>query len=281
MSGNFETRHSERDAGLPKRRNEILESAMDDLTKDKHVIGIYLGGSLAKDNFDVYSDIDLHIIVAPDRKKDFIKDKRNRSKNWGNVLFYEDSSAFSPVVVTHFDCFVKVDSWYHSPEDLEPSIWLKGLKSLYDPNGIIHKVLEESSLLEYKPSKEDVEFWRRKILAFIHETYRAVMRNEHYYALSNLDRIRWLLVSGWYMEMEQHLDGSYGIWSKLEGSRSSLEPWQLTLLESWDSARALQDIMKTMASMIPEFLILNRKLCQQIGHAEDEERIKRIIEMAF
>jgi len=36
------------------------------------------------------------------------------------------------------------------------------------------------------------------------------MRDETYYALSNLDMIRWLVASGWHMEMELHLDIPYG-----------------------------------------------------------------------
>ncbi|WP_199224098.1 hypothetical protein [Paenisporosarcina sp. OV554] len=61
----------------------------------------------------------------------FIKDKKMRSSRWGNVLFHEQSSATSPVVVTHYDCFIKVDSWYETLDEVVPSIWLKGLKPIY------------------------------------------------------------------------------------------------------------------------------------------------------
>ncbi|WP_330502649.1 nucleotidyltransferase domain-containing protein [Peribacillus frigoritolerans] len=277
----FVSKHLERDESLPKHRDVILKNALNDLKTDSNVLAIYLGGSLAKGYIDNYSDVDLHTIVTSEKKADFIKDKRNRAKKWGEVLFYEDFNPSSPVVVTHYDCFVKVDSWYHSPNEIVPSIWLKGLKVLYDPTNIISNVIRESSNLVYKPSSEEVEFWRGKLLAFIHETYRAVMRDEIYYALSNLDRIRWLMVSGWYMELEEHLDSSYGIWSKLEGKRSKLNQWQLSLLQSWDCCRNSNEIMKKMVSILPEFLRLNKYLSKKVEIEENEDHIKKVIEMAY
>ncbi len=281
MCVGFESRHLERDLLLPKHRDTLLENALKDLTSDSNVIAIYQAGSLARGNFDNYSDIDLHTIVTPEKKADYIKNKHNRARNWGEVLFYEDFNLFSPVVVAHYDTFIKVDSWYHTPEEVVPSIWLKGYKVLYDPNNIISKVIKESSYEVYKTSSDEVVFWRGKLLAFIHETYRAVMREEIYYAISNLDRVRWLVVSGWYMEMEQHLDSPYGVWSKIEGKRSKLNHWQLCLLKNWDCGRNTNQIMKTLVDMVPEILRLNKYLSKQVNIEENEEHIKKIIELAY
>lgn len=154
---------------------------------------------------------------------------------------------------------------------------MHGLKALYDPHDIVKKVLEQSANIVYKPTMDEVEVWRGKVFAFMHETYRAVMRNEHYYALANLDKIRWHLAAGWYMEMGRRVDSSYGIWSKLERSRSHLKEWQLSLLESWDCSRCPNDMMKTMASMTPEFFRLNKQLCYKTGLDEKEEWCKKII----
>ena len=277
----FESRHIERDSLLPKHRDNLLENVLKDLTSDSDVLAIYQAGSLARGNFDNYSDIDIHTIVTPEKKAEYIKNKQNRAGNWGEVLFFEDSHPFSPFVVTHYDCFIKVDSWYHTPEEVVPSIWLKGYKVLYDPNNIISKVIEDSSFKVYKPSSDEVIFWRGKLFAFIHETYRAVMRGELYYALSNLDRVRWLIASGWYMEMEQHLDSPYGVWSKIEGERSKLNQLQLTLLENWDCGRNANQIMNTLVSIIPEMLRLNKCLSKQVAIEENEEHINKILELVY
>lgn len=71
----FQSKFRERDLELPRHRDKLLENALNDLTNDLDVLAIYLGGSLAKGNFDNYSDIDMHIIVAPEKKPDFIQTK--------------------------------------------------------------------------------------------------------------------------------------------------------------------------------------------------------------
>ena len=174
-----------------------------------------------------------------------------------------------------------MDSWYHLPEEMVPSIWLKEVEVIYDPLHIMGHVIEESAKQVYKPSPDEVEHWRGKLLAFVHETYRAVMRREMLYALSNLDRIQWLIVSGWYMEMGEHIDGPYGVWSKIEGKISKLDEKQLSLLESWSCGRNSNEIIKTLRGMIPEFLRLNKYLCTQVGVETNEDHIKRIIDMVI
>lgn len=277
----FVTRHFERDASLPKHREILLSNALKNLTADPNVLAIYLGGSLAKKNFDDYSDIDLHTIVKHDKRIEFIENKRKRAEEWGNVLFHEDANPYGPVVVTHYDCFVKIDSWYHAQEEIAPSIWLKGLKILYDPYNIISTAIKESSNFTYNLQADEVELWKGKTLAFTHETYRAVMRKEMYHAEFNLDRMRWLIVSGWYMEMDEHFDASYGSWSKVEGKRSILNKRQLSLLENWRGAREADEIMGTVESMVPELLRLNQVLSEKVKIETNKEQFKEILELGY
>ncbi len=281
MRVEYAYKHLERDQDLPNLREALLENVLADLTEDENVLAIYLAGSLGRGDFDRFSDIDLHVIVAPEMKQAFIKNKRKRASNWGNVLFYEGGSEESPVVVSHFDCFIKVDSWYKTLDEVVPSVWLKGIKPLYDPSNILASSLEEIAKLPINLEQDDVSFWKTKVLAFLHETYRASMRHEMYYALSNLDRVRWLIADGWYMEMDKHLDSSYGVWSKVEGDRSQLQDWQLSLLASWACGRDSGEIMQTIESMYPELLRLNKVLCQKVDMDNEEETFKRIIHMVI
>ncbi|MFC3417938.1 nucleotidyltransferase domain-containing protein [Salinicoccus hispanicus] len=253
---------------------------MEDLTADPDVLAVYLGGSLAKGDYDNYSDIDLHTIVAPGKRVEFIKNKRVRAERWGNILFHEDANPLGPVVVTHYIPFIKVDSWYHAPEEIVPSIWLKGVDVLHDPKGIISNTIKESSNISYILSTQEVEVWKSKILAFAHETYRAVMREEIYHAESNLDKMRWLVVLGWYMEEERHFDASYGSWSKIEGRRSILNERQLTLLRKWKCGKVEAEIMNVLVGMTPEILRLNEVLSEKVEIKTDQEQFKSILEMS-
>lgn len=273
---NPEEKYMNRDSKLPEARQGLLENAVKDLKQDPDVLAIYLAGSLAKENADDYSDIDLHTIVKPGKLASFIANKRARAKRWGRILFFE-GTATAPVIVSHFDCFVKVDSWYHSAEELQPSLWLKGMKLLHDPNGILKKIQLQSKELDYTLTSQEVEFWRTKMLAFIHETYRASMRGEAYYALANLDSVRWLTAFGWYMEMELHLDSPYQVWSKVEGSRSRLNKKQLKQLADWEASRETRSILEVLKGISTEFTRLNKTLSKRIGIDDDNEMVKQAL----
>ncbi|URT71580.1 hypothetical protein [Cytobacillus firmus] len=60
-----------------------------------------------------------------------------------------------------------------------------------------------------------------------------------------------------------------------------MKDWQLSLLESWDCGQNTNQIMKTMVSMASEILRLNKYLSKQVNIEENEDQIKKIIEMAF
>ncbi|WP_286182582.1 hypothetical protein [Bacillus sp. ISL-55] len=83
------------------------------------------------------------------------------------------------------------------------------------------------------------------------------------------------------MEMEQHLDSPYGVWSKIEGARSKLDKGQLSLLKSWESGRDSDQIMKTIKGIVPEILKLNKHLSNQVNIEENDALIKRIINMVI
>lgn len=271
-----EEKHLQRDSQLPEIRRQLLDRISRDLEQDPDVLAIYLAGSLAKGNADSYSDIDLHTIVKPEKLEGFIADKYGRAGNWGNVLFYEGIAA-SPVIVSHFDCFVKVDSWYHTAGDIKPSIWMKGMKILYDPHGILERIRQLSEEAVYKITPAEVEFWRTKMLAFIHETYRAARRGEPYYALANLDSVRWLTAYGWYMEMGRHLDSPYQVWSKIEGSRSRLSEEQLQRLASWEAGRDPRSVLTALESISTEFTRLNKTLSERVGVDDTSEVMSRAL----
>lgn len=273
----FVSRHSRRDDQLAAARDKLLKAALDDLSEDPDVIAIYLAGSLAKGDHDRYSDIDLHTVVRDGAKAKFIENKLHRPSRWGEVLFFEDSAPNSPLVVVHFDNFIKVDTWYHEAEEIQPSVWHAGNVAVYDPAGLLEPVFDESNRLEYSPSAQEVDEWRGKIFAYIHETYRSVMRGELYDASSMLDSFRWQMTRGWYMEAGLRIDASRGVWSNVEGKRSKLEGWQSALLHSWYADLDEAEIMKTVTSIVPEFLRLNTRLCEMTGLEERRDWCLRVI----
>ncbi len=274
------SRHAERDRGLPEERRKLLETLSADLSDDHSILAVYLGGSLAEGTSDLYSDIDLRVVVEPGAYDVFVADKLRRPRRWGDVLFFEDGGPGVSHTVAHFACFVKVDVFYYQPGDLRPSLFMKSIRIVHDPLQMVDKVQNESRQLAYAVSRGEFERWQGKVLAHLHETYRGVMRDELSYALQMMTGLAGWIMRGWHMEAGRPPD-LWADWPKAEGARSALAHWQVSLLGAWHCRRDPDEIMKTVASMVPELLRLNHALSRLAGAAEDRELWAQAIGMVL
>lgn len=269
-----------RDKELPKFRKHIQNTLEQDLLEDVDVLGVFYGGSIGSDETDLYSDIDLRIVVKRGKLNEFIEHKKERPANWGTVLFFEDVNPNSRYTVVHFDCFVKLDCFYYEPEDIQPSVWLQQIKIVKDTNGFLADVFEKSRRLAYQPTVDEFELWRTKFFAHFHEAYRRMMRGEYYYSLSSIDFLRLAMVHGWYMEAGNQ-PNALGDWAKYEGARSKLSEEQKMLLEQWHSKRDPSEMLHVMRNIAYEFKELHRSLCMKLGIEEKEEWIQKILQLVF
>lgn len=276
----YQTRHYLRDSHLPDCRNDLLNKIVHILKGRNEVQGIFLGGSLAKGNEDLFSDIDLRVIVDEDQYADFVTSKQQLASQFGDVLFFEDMNPNAPFTIAHYSNFIKVDLFIYTFSTLHPSIWIQTIKIIFDESGKLQELLNQSNQIVYQLSKEEVERWRGKAFSYIHEVYRRALRNEMYYALTMINNLRSFIVNGWNMEAGRHSNDAWD-WSKIEGERSQLELWQLNLLSGWMCGRDSKEIMKTLHSMIPEFRRLHLVLCEKTGMDSDQERFDRIINMVL
>lgn len=273
----FETKYRKRDLEIPKHRQTLLNTIEQDLLSDENVLAVFYGGSIGNQNTDLYSDIDLRVVVKDEMFENYRLNKKQRAENWGRVLFFEDFP-WATHSIAHYDTFIKVDTFYYKMKDIQSSVWLKNIKIVHNTEGLVNDVLEESMSLSYIPSAQEVEIWRTKFFSNVHEAYRRVMRKEIYYALNRLDHLRLSMITAWYMESGIQ-PNTYGDWAKLEGERSELQDWQLFLLSKWHSSREPNEILNVIKSIIPEFIKTHKKLCGKLGIDENPERIDEILDM--
>lgn len=276
----FHSRHEERDRRLPEAREALLEKIIYSLTSNSDVQAIFLGGSLAKGNTDLFSDIDLRIVVKQEKFNEYIKRKQKIPRDWGEVLFFEDMNPLAPFTVVHYHNFIKADVFFYSIDRLKPSIWYKEIKILHDPLGIVANLVKESKQITYQVTPAEVGRWRGKVFSYIHEVYRRVHRSEYYYALTMINNLRSFIVNGWNMEVNRHSNDAWD-WSKIEGDRSELESWQRSLLETWSCGRDQNEIMKTLLSMVPEIERLHDVLCEKTELPKDTDTIKKVIDLVL
>ncbi len=273
----LESNHRERDLEIPKHRQILLGNIERDLRRDANVEAVFYGGSIGNKNTDIYSDIDLRIVVKSELFEEYRSNKTERAKKWGNVLFFEDFP-WATYSIAHYDTFIKVDTFYYQIEDIEPSIWLQNIRVVFDKTGLLEGIVEKSMKLFYQPTVQEVELWRTKFFAYAHEIYRRVNRKELYYALHCLDNVRMSMAIAWYMEKGLQ-PNTFGDWAKFEGERSKLDRRQQALLAEWHSSREPNDIMDVLKKIIPEFKKTHKSLCKKVGINENPEWVDEILGM--
>ncbi|WP_226530677.1 hypothetical protein [Metabacillus niabensis] len=77
----LETKFKERDLDIPKHRQELISAMKLDLTNDRNVLAIFYGGSIGNQNTDLYSDIDLRIVIKDEVFEEYRINKKQRAKN--------------------------------------------------------------------------------------------------------------------------------------------------------------------------------------------------------
>lgn len=123
----LETKFKERDLDIPKHRQELITAIELDLTNYHNVLAIFYGGSIGNQNVDLYSDIDLRIVVRDEVFEEYRINKKQRANNWENVLFFEDFP-WATQSIAHYNAFIKVDSFYYKNKDINRQYGFKILK---------------------------------------------------------------------------------------------------------------------------------------------------------
>ena len=175
-------------------RDRLLATAQQEFVSSADVVGLFLRGSLAAGSYDAYSDIDLGVVVKPEKYRWFIEHRRDLPRRWPGFLFNEWRPG-ARHCVSHFRSFVKIDIFYFSENDLPPSPWYTlPLRILFDPRGVIERLVSASANLTFEVTDEDLDFSISKGLAAAHEAFRRTQRQEVLFAQILLDELRFHMI---------------------------------------------------------------------------------------
>lgn len=229
-------------------RNHLLKQLFSLAENMPEIQGIFLGGSLAVNQADAYSDIDFRVVINRTIDKTLIIERF--LQQLPSLLFIETQTTFYAVI--HFDSFIKLDLFVYYQEELLPSSWLASIAIYQDYNEQLARIKQQSRELHYCPSQEEVDFFLTKYYAFLHEYYRRWKRGEMSYSLSCQLTMKHCLISFWYME-KRLVPNSLGDWSKYEGARTKLSDNQIAQLEQLSEMSGIPFI-QIISELIKEVL---------------------------
>ncbi|MBA2712957.1 MAG: aminoglycoside 6-adenylyltransferase [Rubrobacteraceae bacterium] len=224
---------------LPAHR-ALLERVVAYFRDDDRVVGMILGGSLARGIADFYSDIDLYIVTR-DESFDALFDGRDAAAlALGSPLF---RFAVDPIpggsrdYIVTYPGPVKLDLMYYRESEIVPALKWAGCVVLEDVSGLMDDVLVRSrDLAPYPPASEELlelDQWFWTICWYV---FGKIMRGELWEALDGIHTIRseaLLPMLDWtagrphegYRRLETKLDP--GMAERLTGTLAPLEAEEL------------------------------------------------------
>lgn len=78
-----------REQRLIEARDQLLAFAHQVFASNSDVVGVFLSGSVAAGSSDAHSDIDLRVVVRPEREAWFIEHRCEIPQHWPDFLFNE------------------------------------------------------------------------------------------------------------------------------------------------------------------------------------------------
>ncbi len=183
-----------REDSLIAARGRLLGFAQQHFASNADVAGIFLAGSLGAGVADAYSDIDLRVVVKPERHAWFVEHRRETPARWPDFLFNEWRPG-TLHCVSHFRFFVKIDIFYFSEGGLEPSPWYTlPVRILFDPRGVVEGLIKRSAGLRFEVTEENLDYSISKGLAAAHEAFRRIQRDELVFTQTLLDELRFHMI---------------------------------------------------------------------------------------
>ena len=172
----------------------LLEQAVDHFQDDDRVVGMILGGSLARGGADFYSDVDLYIVTCDESFGAVFDGSDAAALALGPPLFrfiVDPTPGGSQDYIVTYPGPVKLDLMYYRESEIVPAPKWAGCVVLKDVSGLVDDVLIRSRDFAPSPPASDelleLDQWFWTLCWYV---FGKVMRGELWEALDGIHTIR-------------------------------------------------------------------------------------------
>src|SRR3989338_110542 len=163
---------------------KVAFSALDLLSRDERVIGLYLSGSFADGQPDKYSDVDINILVEEAQREQIIKDHSRLIQQVGKVAtVFPATHMHDPnqIIVFYEETIpIHVDYQYRIDSELTPKPKNKNITIVLDRNGRLTAWKQECQKAEPEkpPLQEKLQYFEDRFWGWCWYTDTKVERGE-------------------------------------------------------------------------------------------------------
>ncbi|MGX8794785.1 DUF2785 domain-containing protein [Fusibacter sp. JL298sf-3] len=117
---------------------DAIEIIKNRLIETHLVSAIYLKGSLARDEADMYSDVDLYCLILPEHVDAFLALRLEVLKAYKPMVYWSEANFVGPQIVCVYEDGLHLDLYVQTPETLTQT---DAIKVLYDPENYLENYI--------------------------------------------------------------------------------------------------------------------------------------------
>lgn len=253
---------------LPHYR-ELLEKAVKVLRKDERVRALYLSGSLLTDE---YSDIDLMILSTREDAQELENERFEIASKVGKIRA-EVLGRPRTYVVVYEPFGIKVDYCFHFISE-KPRPDKANIEILYDPDGILSKLVEDSTKLNWNIDLDVLENHVKHFFVVLAYFVTKVERGELWEGRDTVEWYRGRLVMIEDILAQRKNEGYRRIETKLDNNR------MLLLQSTVPRSVELEEIYRCMDVILEYFKKFLQPDLEKLG-VYPEDYARRMLNQYF
>lgn len=140
--------------------DHVVEVLLESLKADEYIEAVFLRGSMAREEQDEFSDIDIYCVVNEENIKAFLPKRNQHIEAYKKTLFVDDIYIIAPQLLVIYEDMIHVDLFTVTPSEISDK---DAIKILFDPNGIVTAKQKNTTLsltlLEFQDAVDDTVWY--------------------------------------------------------------------------------------------------------------------------
>ncbi|MGE8037213.1 nucleotidyltransferase domain-containing protein [Lysinibacillus sp. NPDC093692] len=96
----------------------VVKILLESLKDDQYIEAVFLRGSMAREEHDEFSDIDMYCVVKEENIEAFLPNRKKHIETYMKTLFVDEIYIFAPQLLAVYEDMIHIDLFTLSPSEI-------------------------------------------------------------------------------------------------------------------------------------------------------------------
>jgi len=98
--------------------DHVVEVLLESLKADEYIEAVFLRGSMAREEHDRFSDIDMYCVVKEENMEAFLPNRKKHIETYKDTLFVDDIYIIAPQLLVVYEDLIHIDLFTVAPSEI-------------------------------------------------------------------------------------------------------------------------------------------------------------------